>query len=63
MLTCKDTTVLVSRQLDDKLALSERLGLTMHLAACRGCRQYRRQLWLIREACAKAPEKIVGKDV
>lgn len=61
MLTCKDTTALVSRQLDEKLSVPDRLGLTMHLAACRGCRQYRRQLLLIKEACLKVSEQAVKK--
>jgi len=50
MLNCKEVTHLLSEAQDRKLGLGERLPLRLHLAMCQGCRNYGRQLDLLREA-------------
>ena len=47
-LTCRDASRFVSQQMDRDLEMSERVGLSIHLALCGSCRRYRRQLELLR---------------
>jgi hypothetical protein len=51
MLSCQRAGELISRALDTKLSLRQRLALTVHLCACHWCRRFRRQLWLVEQAC------------
>jgi hypothetical protein len=51
MLSCKESTRLLSQAQDRILTLPERLQLEMHLAICKGCRNYKGQLNFLREAC------------
>ncbi len=44
MLSCKEVTKLVSENLDRGLPLWRRLGLRLHVAMCKGCSAYRRQI-------------------
>lgn len=53
MLTCKDVTYLVSQSLDRSLSLPERLRLRSHLIMCNGCRNFRSQMSLLRQACQR----------
>lgn len=55
MLTCKETTRLLSEAQERRLALAERLALRLHLAICTGCRNFRRQLAYLRLACRRHP--------
>jgi hypothetical protein len=50
MLTCKETSVLLSQAQDRPLGLGERLRLKLHLLVCTGCSNFSRQLKLIRAA-------------
>ena len=50
LLTCKETTRLVSQGLDRELAFGERVALRVHLAICVGCRRARRQMRFLRSA-------------
>ncbi|ABC33967.1 zf-HC2 domain-containing protein [Burkholderia thailandensis] len=47
---CKDITRLLSDELDRPLSLDERLRIRVHLPACTGCRNYRMQIRVLREA-------------
>jgi len=47
MLSCKDTTVMVSQSLDRKLTLRERLGVKLHLMICVACRRMVKQMQLL----------------
>jgi hypothetical protein len=49
MLTCKDTTQLISRSMDASLPIVQRIRLRLHLLICEWCARYERQLFLIRE--------------
>jgi hypothetical protein len=47
MLKCRENTILVTKSLDQKLSLSERLEMKLHLAMCGVCKRYAQQLnWL-----------------
>ena len=53
MLSCKQVTHLLSEGQDRKLTLGEQLQLKMHLAMCRGCRNFKGQMAFLREACRR----------
>jgi hypothetical protein len=50
MLKCKQVSHLLSEAQDRELALTERLPLRLHLLICEGCRNYGKQLDLLRTA-------------
>ena len=50
MLSCKETTRLLSQGEDRKLALGERVALRVHLAICNGCRNVSAQFKFLRPA-------------
>jgi hypothetical protein len=50
MLSCKDTSVLLSHAQDRPLGLRERILLKLHLLVCDGCTNFSRQLVLMRTA-------------
>jgi anti-sigma factor RsiW len=56
-LTCKETALLVSRGLDERLPAHRRLALRVHLAICTGCTHFSRQMALLRRALRELPEK------
>ena len=46
--TCKEATALMLAREDRELPLADRLALRMHLAACRACPVFERQLLTMR---------------
>ena len=56
MLTCKDTSRLLSQAEDRKLGFGERVGLRLHLAICSGCRNAARQFRFLRQAMRRLAE-------
>ena len=44
MPTCRETTALASRAMDERLPLSSRMALRLHLAICENCARFNRQL-------------------
>lgn len=44
MLNCHDTSFLLSQSRERSLSFSERMKLRFHLAMCRGCSNFGRQL-------------------
>jgi hypothetical protein len=50
VLSCKETTRLVSQGLDRELAFGERVALRLHLAICLGCRRAGGQMRTLRKA-------------
>lgn len=53
MLTCKEITHLLSESQDRKLSISEKVQTEMHLAMCKGCRNFKEQMQFLRKACKK----------
>jgi hypothetical protein len=51
MLTCKEATLLMSNEMNERLALGERIRLRLHLFACTGCTNYRHDMTVLRNAC------------
>lgn len=56
MLSCKQATELMSQEQDRPLDFKERLGLRFHVAMCTGCRNFRKQMTFLHEACAHYPD-------
>ena len=56
MLNCKQATELMSQEQDRPLDFKERLGLRFHVAMCAGCRNFRKQMTFLHEACARYPD-------
>ena len=50
LLSCKETTRLLSQGEDRKLAFGERVALRVHLAICDGCRNVNAQFRFLRVA-------------
>ena len=50
MRTCKEVSVLLSQSQERRLGPGERLAVTLHLAICKGCTNFRRQLEFLRTA-------------
>ncbi|MEO7386293.1 MAG: zf-HC2 domain-containing protein [Gammaproteobacteria bacterium] len=48
--TCRDISALISRAMDARLSVSERLRMRLHLALCSACRKFSRQVRLLRWA-------------
>ena len=48
--TCKDVHRLVAESLDHQLPLAERIQVRLHLVACDGCANFKKQMQLLREA-------------
>lgn len=44
IVTCKETSMLASRAMDERLPFGDRLALRMHLAICENCARFNRQL-------------------
>ncbi|MBI2277083.1 MAG: zf-HC2 domain-containing protein [Dechloromonas sp.] len=53
MLTCMEVTRLLSEAQDRKLTLAEKMHLEIHLAMCKGCKNFRSQMSFLREACRR----------
>lgn len=54
MLTCKETTELVSKEVDDGLTLKDRLDMGLHIMMCSACRNYRSNIRFLRHVCKEA---------
>jgi hypothetical protein len=50
LLSCRETTRLVSQGLDREFAFCERVALRVHFAICLGCRRAGRQMKFLRRA-------------
>jgi hypothetical protein len=56
LISCKETTRLVSQGMDRELAFGERVALRVHFAYCLGCRRARRQMEFLRKAVRELVE-------
>ena len=57
MLSCEEATRLLSEAQDRKLVLPEKLQLEIHVAICKGCRNYRKQMGFLRAACQRLGQR------
>ena len=53
--TCKETTALASRAMDQRLPFSDRMALRLHLAICENCARFNRQLQEMRRLFREEP--------
>lgn len=53
MISCRRATELLSRQLDEKLTKREWIALRCHVAICKGCQQFEKQLLTLRGMSAR----------
>jgi hypothetical protein len=63
LLTCRETTRLVSQGLDRELAFGERVALRLHFAICLGCRRTRGHFELLRKAVRELADADVTTPV
>jgi len=56
--SCAEATRLLSASQDAPLPLTARVGLRLHLAICRHCQRYQRQLQLMRRVLQQYPENL-----
>jgi hypothetical protein len=56
--SCKKAVRLQSEALDRELPFRQRLGLRIHLALCKWCRRYGRQITFLRDATQGHPDKL-----
>jgi len=61
LLSCKETSRLLSQGEDRRLAFGERVALRVHLAICKGCRNVSRQFRFLRQAVHALAESDAGK--
>ncbi len=50
MRNCRDISILVSRELDQKLSLRKRFSVWLHVMMCTRCRNFQKQTQFIRKA-------------
>ena len=62
MLSCKETSELVSRSLDERLSWSQRMAVRLHLLMCGACRRFVEQMGVIRRAARGYPGAGSGRD-
>ena len=63
LLSCKETTRLLSQGEDRKLAFGERVALRVHLAICNGCRNVSAQFRFLRVAVNSLSRDGDGKEI
>ena len=62
MLSCKETTRLLSQGEDRKLGFGERVALRVHLAICDGCRNVSAQFKFLRRAVKELSDESEEKS-
>jgi len=62
MLRCQEVAKLVSESMDRPLTFYERMQLWMHLAMCRLCSGFARQMRLIHHAIRAHPDRLAPDD-
>jgi len=55
MLSCKESTHLISEAQDRPLSFTEKAALETHMLICVGCRRYREQMDFLRTLCRQHP--------
>ncbi len=58
MRRCRDISQLVSRSMDEKLGIEDRMAMRLHLLLCRHCTNFARQLGLL----GRLAKKFAGSD-
>lgn len=53
MLSCRETSALVSQSLDKDLSRREHIAVALHLLMCSHCRKFKRQMLFMRKAAGR----------
>ena len=61
MLSCRDASQLLSQAQERRLNWHERLLLRLHLVLCDGCRNFRSQLAIMREAMRRYRDGVLPR--
>jgi predicted anti-sigma-YlaC factor YlaD len=61
--TCRDISALVSRAMDTRLPFGERVRVRLHLAMCSACRQFARQMHILRWATRQLRQRAEKGDM
>lgn len=61
-ITCRDVSILISQAQDRPLAPAEQLRLQAHLALCRACESFQRQMRFLRQALGRHPSRHAEDD-
>ena len=56
-ISCKEASRLISQSMDERPSTGQRLKLRLHLAICDACRNFSRNLHLLRRGVARLYEK------
>jgi hypothetical protein len=62
MAGCRDISLLVSRAMDERLPLGERLRIRLHLLICGACTRFATQVSLLRAAARRATSRALASD-
>ena len=60
-LTCRDASVLISRQHEQRLSAGEKFWLRLHLYICAGCRNFQNNALVMRAALKRYLDQDGGK--
>ncbi len=63
MLRCRDISKLVSESMEHKLPLRVRMQMWMHLAMCRWCQGFARNVQAMRNALRENPDRFLADDL
>lgn len=66
MLNCQQVTRLISESQERTLSLGERMPLNMHVMMCSGCRNFGKQMQMLRQisrAYVKGDNEFIDKPV
>lgn len=58
ILTCKDTTALLSKSFDTDLPIAERTQARLHLTFCSACKRYSKQLQFLHDVLHDEPSEL-----
>jgi anti-sigma factor RsiW len=61
--TCQEITELVTEYLLDELPVGERMRFSLHIALCRHCRRYLRQMRATIKVTGKLPQEPIPEAV
>jgi len=62
MRSCREITALVSKGLDKKLSLGERMAIGIHVMLCSRCRNFQSQTQFIRKAAQRYTEHLQNRS-
>ncbi len=63
MFSCKQVSVLVSAALEQKPSWTERLRISLHLLFCKACRNFARQMTILRTAARHLADHMGDLDI